>query len=774
LDAYGLNLDDRKRTDCFHHGGAVQRVRHGYWQRRSIVSRHQATRQRNRPALVFPQRDRKKELLDTTYNLNCTEGTGIPTVVDVFPRNAAINIVDTRYKDQDINIGWLLSFFGFGFNGSYNREHLQMTQLLGQSSYITGYGVGQSHFGWKFGIPLGDQVISSDIKRTFALVRVPDSCKSPTVDFDHVWWGRPEKGPKVDEAATVATKATLEQQLAKVDAVMKASDPATGATSAQKVLSLDFNRTAFDPTKYSPSSPVFVSLAARFAQPLDQQTLIYANGILIKRARDTFGRGVAVTGTATPGLLEASSLATANTWMPTSSTSILMVLDGGQFGQTFPSIMVVPPTPTGSIAIGPAIPVVDDKHTNATVTVSGKAYLCAGSCQLPSLAYAVPGGARVGAARLKQSANANDAMGVIITRTDVSSAPAATAATLPTALQLVSGSEQQMWGTNAEVYAASDNVETRIQCSPSSSSGSRLICELAPDTGMKDLKIHVLDIGHTGGAIEAWTELPGCSVDADCYPPTAWGTEDPQWNYKSGNDAGWEFKVKFVNLTDTVGGHAHQATIRLGSATVSQDLVAANGGRVHTATFTILPAQMQSWSDQMQLSLDTDQSRHWRLLNLKSMISPIASNVTADSTSWAGQNMIPIYNYLELGTGASASDMVPITCLMSSCSVQQGSLPFKKSGIMYLANPSNPHVEVPLMQSSAAGTLSAVNFKYTDPNAKPQPAQAQAQVTPPPPVTVAPPPAPPAGVTAQPVPTNNVNPAQIIKHLSTEMIQTTP
>ncbi len=111
----------------------------------------------------------------------------------MFPRVAALNVTDTHYRDSSINLGAALAFFGIGLNGAYNREHLRMSQVLGQSSYITGYGVGQSDFGWKFGIPLGNQIISSDIKRTFVLVRIPKGCVQPLVTYNGSAWMKPKK-----------------------------------------------------------------------------------------------------------------------------------------------------------------------------------------------------------------------------------------------------------------------------------------------------------------------------------------------------------------------------------------------------------------------------------------------------------------------------------------------------------------------------------------------------------------------------------------------------
>lgn len=143
---------------------------------------------------IFPS-DRKNQLLNVNYDLGCATGTA-PTVIDVFPRLAAVNITNTKYRDNQIFLGIPLYWFGIGSVTSYNREHLQISQYLGQSSYITGQGVSQSAFGWKFGIPLGDNQLSPDTRKTFALVSVPRNCATPSVKTITATWvkknGKPD------------------------------------------------------------------------------------------------------------------------------------------------------------------------------------------------------------------------------------------------------------------------------------------------------------------------------------------------------------------------------------------------------------------------------------------------------------------------------------------------------------------------------------------------------------------------------------------------------
>ena len=324
---------------------------------------------------TFPEKNRKQQLLETGYVLTCTDpGAPIdasPSVVDMFPRVAAVNIADTKYRDASLNLGAVLAFFGFGINASYNRDHLKMSQTLGQSSYITGYGVGQSEFGWRFGIPLGDDIISSDTKRTFALVSVSSKCKAPQIALQGTGWAKPKYSPQF--ASTAPPQPT---SLAAVTTMMNIN---VASGPVQSVEELSFNRTSYNPATYSPTSPALVTLEIRLSQAIDQQANLYVNGALLKRARDNFGRAISTGGS--NGLLEeATSISQVNTWMPVSSRSLLVNVDGGQFGTSFPTIQIVSPGTSRPFSIS------NSKPKDAEVSISGLPFQCVQkTCQLPSV-----------------------------------------------------------------------------------------------------------------------------------------------------------------------------------------------------------------------------------------------------------------------------------------------------------------------------------------------------------------------------------------------------
>ncbi len=660
---------------------------------------------------TFPNSEERGKLLETRYHLSCTDlHKGTPTLLDMFPRVAAVNIAETNYRDNNVGIGAVLAFLGIGINASYNREHLQLSQVLGQSSYITGYGVGQQDFGWRFGIPLGGKILSSDTKRTFALIRVPSDCEKPLVHLAGTAWNKPK-------AALVASMTSDQNKIAQqsaflvdVDHVMDVSTPAARpAPTVQRLLGLDFNRVSYDPTKYSTANPAVVTLAVKLSQPLDQQAIVYANGQLVKRVRDTFGRAIP-TGNGSNGALESGSITSANTWMPTSSKSLLVNLDGGQFGESFPTIRIVSPTDTYTLAASDLV--------KNPVDVSGVQYQCvASTCQLPSLAYRQLTAAHVGVARW----TAGTTTKVVFTVTDAAATPATPSSNAGASVQLVTSNVHQVWGSNVEVYVtypSDDQTKTyRLSCDPTISSAERLICGIdftafnAAHTDHKldntdEAHFHILDPGHVGGPIEAWTVL-GEGGD-DSISPIVWDVTDPLWD---DSQQGWTFHVDFANV-------AQNATLTLSSPRMSHVAnFTCNADHICSAPFVILQTEVEQWFDRMKVSISGKNDYQATLSNLKSLISPVATSINDDFTSWSGTNLTPVYTNLKIGKAGSP---VSINCVFVSCVLADGAVLPKTSGYMYL---SGNGMQELLAQQNSDGSTSPLTYKYKAPATQPPASQ---------------------------------------------------
>ncbi len=700
---------------------------------------------------TFPHKNRKERILETRYNLTCMGNVGgIPTVVDVFPSVAAVNVANTKYRDNADIFGVLLSFLSFGFNASYNREHLKMSQTLGQASYITGYGVDQSTFGWRFGIPIGDNFVSSDTKITFALIAAPANCK-PVVAAPPatIAW---ERRDGTEATAVAAPVISLGRANATMAAEVAADPPppalAAGSPAPDVVKSISFNRASYNPATYTPANPVLVAVSVTLRRPIDQQATLTANGILLRRARDTFGRAIP-TGAGSGGLLEESTgIAQANTWIPISPTNLLITLDAGQFGSVFPTIKVNNPDPVPASVITASFP------PGRSVVVNGQPFQCltvGGNCQLPSLGYQTPASTKVSVllweAGCISSVSPPDCTGYLV----LQSLPASISGNSSSgaSAQAVSGTSLSPWGVNPEVslqVPALNNNVYKMNCSTGDSFGvtdpvtakpdyiraeGNLICQFWDGDTLDEFaslqqtgyQLQVIDQGHTGGPLLGTAILPPGEWGSDSPGmPRLWAASSPQW-YDSNGDHGsghWEFHVTFANVVEgssiglspdpVNGGKAISAT--------SCDQVA----RMCTWNFSIAAADFYKWYDRIRLTLANDPGDEWQLLNIRTQISPLVSAISPDYSTWSGLNFTSVFSS---SAGPKTGLLVnktlfPINCVVTSCTVSDASSTAgasnlaKTPGLMILQTDFG---QFPLMQLSAGGTPQQISIPQPPKNA---------------------------------------------------------
>ncbi|HVZ83265.1 MAG TPA: hypothetical protein VG893_06280 [Terracidiphilus sp.] len=662
---------------------------------------------------TFPHKDRKGKLLETRYGLTCGQ------VVDLYPRVAAVNVANTKYRDNADIFGVMLSWFSFGINAGYNREHLKMSQTLGQESYITGYGVDQSVFGWRFGIQLGDNFVSSDTKRTFALISAPQGCV-PTLDHFGVWW-EDSDGRHQRSDTPVTNFADYNAKIAQVAQGGSAAGPVA-------VQSISFNRASYDATKYSAANPVLVSLSVQLGAPIDQQATLYANGILLKRARDTFGRAIP-NGNGSGGLLEEStSIAQANTWMPVSPNNLLITLDAGQFGATFPTIQIASPG---------AAPSSISSLTQGAATISGQALDCsleAGKvCHLPSLAYQVPASSAVGAFLWQKTKCTVDHPEVCDDEIVVQAPPIATASSAQTGTttQVVSGAATSPWGASSEVYVqfpgSSSQKLYRLDCgageSAATQSGS-LVCKFwdKNNSGVlnsltqSDVQIQVIDQGHVGGALVAKTSLQATDWRPFGNPaPTLWSASNPQWHddhTAAANGGYWDFQIQFANVDDKpLSPQLIVSPTPPGGDEGSP--VCSDTRRICSWTFKIQPTDLTGWTNRMELGFAGDPDDAWQLLNIWNQISPLVTVMSSDFTSWSGANFTSLFE----STGGAGNtkglsiggNLYHIDCpTVNYCKVLD-SLSSATAAPMYLQTAPN-HL-LPLLQLNADGSTTPISFQ---------------------------------------------------------------
>jgi len=671
---------------------------------------------------TFPKRSRKGRLLETRYGLSCGQ------VVDLFPRVAAVNVANTKYRDNADIFGLMLSWFSFGINATYNREHLKMSQSLGQSSYITGFGVDQAVFGWKFGIPLADNFVTADTKRTFALISASADCPAPQLTLQEVIWEKPDGSHQMSDTEHTPTNFTAVNRQLSV-ATQGGGGAASVATG--ELTDISFNRTMYDPTKYSVANPILVAISITLKRPIDQQATVYANGILLKRARDTFGRAIP-NGVGSGGLLEESvSIAQANTWVPISPHNLLITLDAGQFGTAFPTIQITSPEQEHPTLISSILP------TGAKAFISGQPFDCLTStpagCELPSLAYQSPANSSVGVVLWQtacQPVGSSDCVDYIVLQAP--SAPTSTNPQTGAIAQVVSGEGANPWGASPEAYLQVPTInrkQYRMNCNSSGTAAlgeGNLICRFLDGDTLKefldypqtDYLLKVLDQGHAGGALSATTILSGDAWGRATTPhPSLWGASNPQW-HDDGNGGHWEFQLRFANVNRdarliTTPSLGQTANVLLLPPTSCDETAG-----ICLWKFSIAPSDIAKWFDRMDLSFLGDPDDLWHLLNIRSQISPHVTVMSANFSSWSGNNFTKAFSSgsdptkntgLMIGT-----NLVPIECpVLNSCVVSDPTKMPKNPGVMYLQALGQ---KFPLLQVNSDGTTQPISFQPTKNN----------------------------------------------------------
>jgi hypothetical protein len=147
-----------------------------------------------------------------------------------------------------------------------------MTQALSPSSYVTGYGVGTSDFGWYFGSVLGDNKVSPGVRKTYVLVALNGEC----LQANHLF---------VVQASLAWTKGLQSSPQGIEEASW--SFPVTEDTMQLK--RMEYAPVAYRaPTTLVPSAAQPVTVLMTFDKRVDQAIAISANGVNLYRVRDNF------------------------------------------------------------------------------------------------------------------------------------------------------------------------------------------------------------------------------------------------------------------------------------------------------------------------------------------------------------------------------------------------------------------------------------------------------------------------------------------------------
>jgi hypothetical protein len=642
---------------------------------------------------IYPY-EREKELLDVNYALSCG------AVLDLFPRNAALNIVEDKYKDTSYGFGAVLSWFGIGGSVAYNREHLKASQLLGQSSYISGHGIGQKEFGWLFGKALGDDSIAPGPRNTFALVWTPKDCV-PTITPISAHWVKPPKLKLDFPEPSIPTDAWP-----LLSPKITTTDPCSKQTC---VTSIEFNRNEYDSTIGKPA-PVTVRIT--LSRDMDALQTVSVNGQIVQRVRDNFGRAVSPTVSGTNGVLETTQMGS-NTWIPTSPTVLLVTLDSTQFGYQFPQILLSSPQNV--------IDVVRDRSKDAITYVSGNKLFCdTPTCAIPSLGIAKSPIKNLGVARWISTSNKADKyideLCITVLDPDTGSVTPSNNALGTATVQMISDTDTQTWGADSEVNWITDQNEIRrLRCYPR---GSRLICT-APDRPENSggrrpsIQLQVIDQHHSGGiSVKGTVFTKECDnddsgSDQSCRQPLIWKTNPPKLAANNTSDlskANWKMWMEFVNVGDT--DKVEIGTFPADTTNGKMFNCDRGIGQACVASFTITRDQINRVSDWMTVQL-TDRAgkqlgSRAAITNVLTNIKPILSQITDDRKSFSGKNLV--FEAIRVGN----SNPMKITCVPDGNQCKGDGNYGPNAGFLYFV--ANPDTAFPFMQLNATGLNTAITY----------------------------------------------------------------
>jgi len=621
--------------------------------------------------------NRKKQLLGVEYQVECTTCTKErgAIVLDLFPSASAVNIIDTKYRENRVGLAALLSWFTVGLNASYNRDHLKMSQALGQSAYITGYGVGKSQFGWIFGRNLGDDTITPGNRTLFALIAVPKAQDAKTavsattfsVRATRAAWfhDNSEKWYKHEVTLSADASPTATFDVASGDEATAAA-PATEPQNS--IISI-----AYVPSDYDPSgaTKTMVSVAVQTSETIDPQQTISINGRFLKRSRDNFGRGVGTGGSG--GLLETTTL-DSNSWVPTGSRAFILTLDPSAFGRRFPDIRIA--TPSGSYSATEQL-----KHGGARISIGGRNFACEETCpsDLPALGYPK---ATTRQLLVSQWHKQSDEILLSVvgdsSSTSNSNAPSST----PPTLQVISGDDQPSWGGDAVVLARFGEITYRLVCAQS---GSRLICETPAimsaqrpfDTGFA---LEVVDPDHAGGPLRAWQSVQKCE-DASigplsCSHPLVRNLGQPHWERDSSRHQQIDLHLDLINMKPG------QTVSLWGGPSNGVSLAGASCPTTPTDTcgvdLTVAESDYGNISDLMEIRFGGGWQAA-KLQYLRSITQPILSGINDTQTILTGQNL----RFTKLGVGDSGRSSIDMSCSDSGSECRFDKYPAGAEGYLY-------------------------------------------------------------------------------------------
>lgn len=116
--------------------------------------------------------------------------------IDIIPHQSSLNVNDVQETVKSSFIAASFAFlFGLGARTSFQRQRDQFEQFLHQELYASGFGKGDSLFGWTFGPIPGTKRVAPGLRTTFAALVVPAQAESITLRATGCFFHREDNEP---------------------------------------------------------------------------------------------------------------------------------------------------------------------------------------------------------------------------------------------------------------------------------------------------------------------------------------------------------------------------------------------------------------------------------------------------------------------------------------------------------------------------------------------------------------------------------------------------
>jgi Mg2+ and Co2+ transporter CorA len=117
-------------------------------------------------------------------------------IIDVIPRQNAVNVDTTKESVKATGIVGAFSFlFGFGGNVRYQRQKETFDEFINQELYTSGFGKGDTDFGWSFFPFNTSKQLAPGLRTTYAVAIIPDNAETIVLKAQGCYFPRREKQP---------------------------------------------------------------------------------------------------------------------------------------------------------------------------------------------------------------------------------------------------------------------------------------------------------------------------------------------------------------------------------------------------------------------------------------------------------------------------------------------------------------------------------------------------------------------------------------------------